>query len=221
VPDVPRSLLLTVPVLMSLAHAAPVAAAPCGSENLLAGKQPYALSHVNGNPAQLTDGVVGQEGAQWDAPIVVTLAKGTSTVTFDLGEPRQISALFMQGDANDIYKISGSMDGAEGSFRPLGEFPNVVLTGHGLRSRAVEITPATVRYLQIGNATGDGFFTISELGAYCTKPAEFPVTVIPTLSQPTDVVNEGGWRTFGVLYAIGAAALVWGAYLMRKRLRAA
>src|SRR6187402_1118572 len=80
-------------------------AAPCGTENLLAGKKPSASQAVKGNIDMVTDGTVGPEGADWNAPVAVTLENANASITYDLGEPRQIAAITMQGDANDTYKV--------------------------------------------------------------------------------------------------------------------
>ena len=118
---------LSLAAALVLSRAAPAQAAPvCGTENLLAGKMPQDSADTRRDLAKLTDGVVTREGSTWNAPVVVELASSASYVTYDLGEPREISALFMQGDANDVYRISGSVDGSPGSFQPIGEFPNAV-----------------------------------------------------------------------------------------------
>ena len=80
----------------------------------------------------------------------------------------------MQADANDTYKILGSLDDTSASYHVIADVPNVVDRGHGLRNRALEIAPTTVRYLRFGDGDGDGFFSLSELAAYCQKPVPFP-----------------------------------------------
>ena len=206
----------------------PAAAAPCGPENLLAGRRPSATQQVLGDLALMTDGAVAPEGAQWDAPVVVTLEGGTSSVTYDLGRPRAISALLLQADANDIYRISGSDDGTAASFKVLAELANVVESaGHGLRTRAVAIPTTTVRYLRVGEARGDGFYSISEIGAYCQKPSPFPpalriVDAPAALVGDAPPVNPGGprpKRDGGSVFILGAAAalLAWLAYRTVRR----
>jgi hypothetical protein len=217
---VPPCLVLLI--FLGLAHSGPAVAASCGTENLLAGKMPSQSNEMQGNLAQLTDGNIGPEGAQWNAPVVVTLDTSTAGVTYDLGEPRQLSALFMQGDANDVYKVSGSLDGSPSSFKPLAEFPNVVATGHGLRTRTVEIEPATLRYLRVGEATGDTFFSISELAAYCQKPSPFPpvMRAVDAPAQPGagDPAGDAG-RSFRLLFFASGLAFAWLAYRTIKRAR--
>jgi spermidine synthase len=162
----------------SSAHAdvpAAVTRAPaCDTTNLLAGRMPSAHTEIGGDSALVTDGIVAPEGDVWDAPTAVNLASPSASITYDLGNPRKVSAIYLQADANDTYKISGSLDGQPGSFRVLADVANVVDRGPGLRARAIHIEPATVRYLRVGDAAGDGFYSVSELAAYCLAPTPFP-----------------------------------------------
>lgn len=145
----------------------------CGTENLLAGKLPSEAQDLQRASILITDGVVGPEGALWDAPVAVTFGGGGS-VTYDLGGPRSVSALVIQADANDTYKVTGSVDGVPGSFTALAEVQNVFDRGHGLRTRALQIPATTVRYLRVQAGTGDALFSIAELAAYCRAPEPFP-----------------------------------------------
>jgi hypothetical protein len=207
------------------AGAGPASAAPCGSENLLAGKKPQLASETKGDIALITDGAVGPEGAQWDAPVVVTFETPTSAVTYDLGEVRSISAVVVQADANDVYKISGSVDGAPSSYKPITELANVVSKGHGLRTRAVEFASSNVRYLRLGESAGDGYFSVSEFAAYCSKPNPFPPSM-KIVDAPAAQVGQGapataasskdGGRSF-LLLAVAALGLAWLAYRTIKR----
>jgi hypothetical protein len=132
----------------------------------------------------------------------------------------------VQADANDVYKISGSMDGAPSSYKPLGEVANVVMAkGHGLRTRTVEFPAATVRYLRFGEASGDNYFSLSELQAFCTKPSPFPpalkVVDAPAAqvgqgATPTTATSKDGGRSF-LLLAVAALGLAWLAYRTIKR----
>jgi spermidine synthase len=177
-----------------IAHAnelsAGAGARECGTADLLAGRMPSAQQEVVGNAALVTDGVIAPEGAIWEAPDAVKLASPSASMTFDLGGTRKVSALYLQADANDTYKISGSNDGQKGSFRPLAELANVVQSGHGLRARSVQIEPATVRFLRIGDAQGDGAYSISEFAAYCTAPTPFPPVMRTAVEAPTTVEPE-------------------------------
>ncbi len=154
--------------------ATPAASSACGTDNLLAGKAPANTQDLLGNAALVTDGAVAQDGAQWDAPVAVILTTGEGWISYDLGQLRQVSAIHVQGDANDSYKVSGSPEGAPGSWKPVVEIENVVARGHGLRTRAVQFAPVTVRFLRLGEGRGDGSYSISEFAAYCQASTPFP-----------------------------------------------
>src|SRR3982751_1346968 len=119
------SLSLAAALALAAFPSAAAAAAACGTDNLLAGKKPSASQAVKGDLGQVTDGTVGPEGAAWDAAVTVTLEGASSSITYDLGEARSISAVFLQADANDPYKVMGSLDGSPASYKLLVELPNV------------------------------------------------------------------------------------------------
>ncbi len=203
----------------------------CDTRNLLAGRMPSAQVEVSGNVALITDGAVAREGASWDAPAAVKLASQAASITYDLGEPRKVSALYAQADANDTYKIAGSSDGQPGSFRVLAEVANVVDRGHGLRVRSVQIEPVTVRYLRIGEAVGDAFFSVSEFAAYCLAPTPFPPVLriadslpVPAplpAAEPAAAESTTGARLIvwlEILLGVAIAALV-GVWIARRKRR--
>jgi hypothetical protein len=211
--------LLTLATLMT-ARAAPAAAAPaCGTDDLLAGKRPSASQEAHGDVALVTDGAIGKEGTVWDAPVAITIGTSMGFVAYDLGEARMVSAIVAQADANDTYRVSGSLDGTPGSYKPLTELANVVDRGHGLRTRALEFTPTLVRYIRFGDGNGDGFYSLSELAAYCKKPTPFPpamrvVDAPPAQSNeaaPPPAAPKDGGRSV-LLLAAAALLLAWLAY---------
>ena len=150
------------------------ATAACGSANLLAGKAPQHQEELKGDPKLVTDGDVVADGAEWDAPAAVTWDSRPGSITYDLGKATAVSAFVVQADANDVYLISGSLDDAPNSYKVIAQAANVVDQGPGLRTRALKIEPATVRYLRIATGEGDGYYSISELAAYCQPPTPFP-----------------------------------------------
>jgi len=167
----------------------------CDTRNLLLGKKPWQWQDVKGNSALITDGAIGPEGTQWDAPVGVILDSGAGSVTYDLGEPTPISAIYIQADANDTYRVMGSLDGAPTSFKMLVEIDNVSDRGHGLRGRSAQFPPVTVRYLRAGEGVGDGYFSVSELAAYCQAPYPFPPPMKVT-DAPAAIVSEPPWYKF-------------------------
>ena len=125
----------------------------------------------------------------------------------------------MQGDANDTYKVMGSLDGSPASYKLIVELANVVTTGHGLRTRATAVPPTTVRYLRVGEANGDNYFSISEFGAYCKAPTPFPpgmkiVDVPPAATPDSQAPVKPGSDTgrWALLLTAVALALAWLAY---------
>jgi hypothetical protein len=213
------SSLLAAALAVAALPSPAAAAAPCGTENLLAGKKPSATQAVKGDVGQVTDGTVGPEGAEWNAAVTVTLENAGSSITYDLGEPRQISAVVVQADANDTYKVMGSVDGSPTSYKLIVEVANVVNAGHGLRTRATQVTPATVRYLRLGDGNGDNYFSISEFQAFCKAPTPFPpgmkiVDVPPTATPDSKEAPKPGSDTgrWAILLTAVALALAWLAY---------
>ena len=137
------------------------------------------------------------------------------------GLPTPITGLYVQADANDTYKVQGSLDGSAGSFKLLLDIDMVSERGHGLRARSVQIPPVTVRYLRIGEGIGDGFFSIAEFAAFCQTPTPFP----PAFRQsdaPLAAVTKRPWykldwwedhasaRFEMVLALFGLLILAWG-----------
>src|SRR6187549_2996489 len=122
----------------------------CDTRNLLAGKRPAQWQDLKGDAALVTDGTIGPEGTQWDAPIGVTFDTAAGSLTYDLGQPTPVSAVYLQSDANDTYKIMGSPDGTPGSYKLLVEIDNASDRGHGLRGRSMQFPPVTVRFLPAG-----------------------------------------------------------------------
>ena len=111
--------LIKTLLLVSLAGAgaaqaqspAPVMSSACGPGNLLEGKRPWQWQDLRNNAGLVTDGAVAPEGAQWDAPVALVFDTPAGSVTYDLGQPTPIAALYVQADANDTYKVLGSLDG--------------------------------------------------------------------------------------------------------------
>jgi hypothetical protein len=210
------------------ARAEQLASPSCGTQNLLAGKLPSAQQDVSRNLRLVTDEQAAPEGAQWDAPPAITFDTAAGSITYDLGQVTPVSSFTLQADANDTYKIWGSLDGAPDSFKLLIEVDNVVGTmGHGLRTRPVTIGTTMVRFLRVGEPVGDGFFSISEFEAFCQAPSPFPPH-LKIIDAPAAKVVEPGFWSFAwwendassrveMAIAFAALALVgWGLWLAKK-----
>jgi spermidine synthase len=228
--------LTTLGVAFAALCAAPPAHAatpPCTTDNLLAGKLPAQQRDVTGDPTLVTNGTVVLDGALWDGPAGIKLQGTAGSLTYDLGAPTRLSAFILQADANDTYKITGSPTGEAGSFTLIALAANVVdQQGHGMRTRSIKIEPVTVRYLRIGEADGDGAFSISEFAAYCAAPTPFPpamqtvdapmaVAPKPAGGEPTAIKPPPPKSALGPLEVILLLLLALVAYLARRATRGA
>lgn len=148
-------------------------AEPCTTENLLAGLLPSRMEHIRRNAALVTDGAVAAEGALWDAAPALMLDTTASAITYDLGRERQLSAVYLQADANDTYTLSAASE-LDGTYQPLVKLPNVVASGHGLRGRTARFAATHARFVRVSEPRGDGAFSVSELALYCAPPEPFP-----------------------------------------------
>ena len=184
----------------------------CPAGNLLAGKLPVAWQEVARDRALLTDETVANEGAVWDAPLAALFETGASTVTWDLGEVVRVRLLAIQADANDTYNIWGSLDGKD--YKVMGQIDPV--TGHGLRTRTLDVGGMAARFLRVGEGKGDGSYSVSEVAAYCQTPTPFPpqfkVTDAPAATAPKSYLDY--WNTdtsarWEMILAILAAILLW------------
>jgi hypothetical protein len=202
--------------------------AECTTEDLLARRLPIGRQDVRGDIRLPTDGTAAPEGAQWDAPVGVTLDTPAGSLTYDLGSVREVRSFMVQADANDTYKIFGAEDNQPGAYKLLVEVDSVVATqGHGLRTRTATIDPTPVRYLRIGEPLGDGFYSVSEFQAYCRPPVPFPPK-LPIADAPQAKVVQLPWWKFGwwendassrlemALALAGVALIGWGLWLAKK-----
>lgn len=158
-----------------------------------------------------TDGRVAPEGAPWDSPPAVVIGGQAESITWDLGAPREVRGLLLQGDANDRFPVSGSLDGR--TFTPLGAIA-ALSDVDGLRTRT-EIFPQApaVRYLRLDPPEGDGFISVAEVAAYCALPTPWPpVFAVEPVAAPEPApfswwndLNSRRWEL--VLALLGIALL--------------
>src|SRR5258708_835478 len=197
----------------------------CGTDNVLSRKLPVSRQDARGNLALVTDGSGAPEGAQWDSPVAIILDTGAGSVTYDLGQAVPLTSFVVQADANDTYKIFGSLDGTPQSFKPLAEID--IVPGHGLRTRTAVINATPVRFVRIGEGLGDNFYSLSEFQAYCQTPSPFPPKWRIVDAPPARVTaapwykftwwqNEVSARFEMILAALGAALIGWGVWLAKK-----
>ncbi len=166
-----RGFLLAALLLGTGVRAPAAWAKACGTENLLGGRLPVTGATSRGIPAVATDGAVAPEGARWDSSAAVVLSPSAGRLTWDLDRVTELRAFVLQADANDSYRISGSLDGL--AFERLGEIAEVP-GREGLLTRTLSIAARRVRFLSLEPLGGDGLYSISELQAFCSTPSPWP-----------------------------------------------
>lgn len=115
-------------------------------------------------PGPVADGLRPREGAAWTVPASVRWLRDDGLVVANLGAVRRVRRVVLQADNNDGYFVEGSVDGA--AYRLLWTAPAV--TSPGLRTREVVLPQREqVRFLRVSARSGDGYYAVSEIEAYC------------------------------------------------------
>jgi hypothetical protein len=150
---------------LGLLVSAPAAAEP---QNLLAGRKPIRSEGVR-NVLRLTDGLLSNEGDMWLTDVTSRFTSAHSVVEYDLGSPQTLRCVMVQADNNDVYYLSGSLDGQNWAqlWRVGAE------TGAGMRVRATKLD-LSVRYLRLSATGGDALYSVSEIAAYSECPVPWP-----------------------------------------------
>lgn len=186
----------------------PAEAEPCPSHNLARGARVEVVG-ATGARFRPIDGVLAVEGTEWNSTPAIVLADPSSRLTIDLGKVHPIGALHLQGDNNDLYLVESSEDGQ--SFRLLWTAPATEV-GMGLRSRWVKLPHKTrARYLRLSGKGGDGFYSISELQAFCEpSPKAWPPKLrVPPVKHGWDAIDNGVMVAIkGVTAGVGTLVLL-------------
>jgi hypothetical protein len=160
------------------------------------------------------------EGTAWNDPSAIVLEDESSHITWDLEAAAVLNAIWVQADANDTYVVSGSIDGQ--NFVELGRIGPV--EGHGLRGRVLFASAARVRFVRVAAASGDGFYSLAEVAAFCRPPAQLPPAMrVATAATPAEASRLAPWwndeisaRWQLALALLAFALLHWSAKLRRQ-----
>lgn len=204
----------SVPAAAEPAPAMSAPAGPCDANDLVRNARSSGTL-LEGIASRVQDGTLLQEGSPWDSPGVVKIKAG-GKITVDLGQLRTVQHFVLQGDDNDNFHVESSIDGVR--FTPIWvATPSTV--GQGLRTRwGSAPQPVQARYLRVEPSGGDGFYSVSELRAYCSVPKPWP----PALSYPP---KQYGWKAIdnpmmvaikGITAGLGTLVLLW-YWFQRKR----
>jgi hypothetical protein len=139
------------------------------SENLLSGKTIESSNGVS-RVQQLADGFAPEEGAFWLTDVTSRLGSPAAQVTWDLGKAESIRCAQLQGDNNDMYFVSGSLDGI--NFFPI--WTAGPADGAGMRYRHGKIV-ANARWIRTTASGGDGMYAIGDMALFTTCPTAMPV----------------------------------------------
>jgi hypothetical protein len=195
-----------------------VATAACVAEkkseplagNLLAG----ATVETGGVPHtdRLIDGKAAQEGDFWDTAITARFDNAEGHVTWDLGQPKPIQCVLVQGDNNDSYVVAGSLDGKE--WKPL--YDAAPVTGAGMRLRQGKVD-GNARYVRLTANGGDRSYSVGEIAVYSSCPANWPKIEVPRAENVDPGASGSGGGVWTVSLALFAVALIVFIMLTRRR----
>jgi hypothetical protein len=137
------------------------------SGNLLADVEPSTTDGVT-HAERLADGLASEEGDHWLTGVVARVG-ARAFVSWDLGSERPIRCALLQGDNNDVYHLSGSLDGKTWqrlwTAEPARE-PGVRLRSGRLDGRA--------RHVRLEATGGDGLYSVAEVALFADCPQTFP-----------------------------------------------
>ena len=159
----------------------------CTGKNLLAGRKP--LRNVGARDVnRITDGQAPNEGSNWQSSLTSTI-DDKGYLVYDLGNEYPISALLLQGDNNDTYSISGSLDGK--NFTPIWKVPEHPNMGMRTRVHQVQGEKERVRYIKLSEMSGDGYYSVGEMQVYCSQPAVWPPALeVKQATKPVQAPNK-------------------------------
>jgi len=126
--------------------------------NLLAGLTPSRLEGVN-HPERLADGVRATTGDNWDTGLTSTFGNPNGVIEYNLGDVKSIRAIYLQGDNNDEYIFSASVDGTD--YKEIWIAPPD--NASGMQGRSTSSVDTSARYIRITARGGDHFYSIGEV----------------------------------------------------------
>ncbi len=172
------------------------ATAAAQPQDLLVGRRPVHSAGVK-NAVRLTDGVLSNEGDEWLTDLTARFSSSRSFVDFDLGSPQALRCVMVQADNNDVYFMSGSLDGQD--WRQIWRVGAEV--GAGMRVRSVKLD-TTVRYLRLSATGGDALYSVSEIAAYSQCPVPWPADLPRAHGIPTGDAADAKILVFAALAGI-------------------
>jgi hypothetical protein len=141
----------------------------CPEGNLLLNRNSTRSRGV-ADPALLTDGWLVPESHHVNA-VEATKMKGLRPfVQWDLGKEYTITAVAIQADGNDQYRLLGSTDNQH--FEPIWEVPRV--QAYGITERITKDLEGRARYIRFKAGRGDAIRAATEVRVFCSLPTPWP-----------------------------------------------
>jgi hypothetical protein len=165
--------------------------------NLLFGKAPLRSTGVT-EPSRLTDGTVSRDGDHWETTVTSVLRSPEASVEWDLGRPAHVVALYLQGDNNDEFFVSGSDDGK--AYRQIWSAEPV--RGAGMRVRHSKDLDVTARYLKLTARSPDAMVSASELEAFEVVPSPWPPILRVLEGEQPRLPGEVSGLAFGIIASL-------------------
>ncbi len=195
--------------LLAVVTVRATAAEDCPPGNLLAGRSPAEVRHVAW-PATLTDGVLSLPSDPWDTHLSAVLEASDAEVVYDLGAPRQVRAVVLQGDGSRRFRIETSLDGA--SWSEIAVTPAGAATAMPVHRGHFE---ARGRYLRVRLAEGEAPTGLAEVQAFCEAPPDLAPPLRfrqgrPRLA-PLESIRRDGWGVIGLALLCAATLAALGA----------
>src|SRR5690606_9079917 len=106
----------------------------------------------------IADGIASTDTDRWDNPRAAIIPKD-AVVEWDLGRQETVRVIRIQADNNDLYELSGSLDGQQWS--RLWVAGKVDLPG--VQTRTSSPLNASLRYLRLTASGGDAKYSVGEL----------------------------------------------------------
>lgn len=129
--------------------------------NLLTGLTPSRIEGVN-HPERLADGARATPGDNWDTGLTSTFSNPNGLIEYDLGDIKSIRAIYVQGDNNDEYIFSASVDGKE--YKEIWIAPPDSTSG--MQARSTNSVDTSARYIRITARGGDHYYSIGEVQVF-------------------------------------------------------
>ena len=184
-PNLARALALAAAAIGAGAACTGVATSiggkPGPEAGVLRGRMPVRAAHAT-HVDRLTDGIAAAPDDPPRTELTSLFASPQAFVVYDLGAETPIDCAAIDADADDVYTLAASPDGA--AFAPLWVAPAV--PDRGIQPRAARGLHSNARYLRLSAAGGDGVYAVAELSAAAECPPRWPPVLAPQHGTPID-----------------------------------